>query len=140
GVGDVHLNLNGHTVSGNIMSGQDCNNPSASRIGIIVTGRNVSNVIIDNGKVTGFLEGIILEEFTQNNHVNGVTVTATCNVGIHMKSSNNNQINGNTVSGNFGDGIELSLGGTDMAMCSGMIVLCFGPKGNKINSNVVDNN
>jgi len=102
---DVTFDLNGYTITGDLISG-----------GIIIT--NVSNVIVFNGrviatalnqgvqlnsstqsiienlKIIGFGIGILNESFSQNNYIAN-NVIYNCSVGISVQGSNNVVIENN---------------------------------------------
>ncbi len=92
---DVHLTLNGFTLSGDgtVTFGID--------VGLCVA---TSGVHINGGTVTGFIgAGIFLCNAT-NAHVNGMTVRENEN-GILLDGSDGNHINGNIVTDNDSDGL-----------------------------------
>ena len=89
---DVHLNVNGHTITGPT----DCNFPNA----VPSTGIEVgafSNVHINNGTVgKGFQDGIRLTG-TMDSHVSGMLVTKNCLFGIHLVGAMRNSFHAITV-------------------------------------------
>ena len=121
GADGVHIDLNGHTISGNF-------GHSGNNVGIRATGRQ--KVKISNGTVTGFDAGVALISGSGNT-VSGLTVA-------------NNQGNQDTFASIFGDGIVMffSSGNT----VSGNKVLNDGPfdgiamLGQGADNNLVQNN
>ena len=91
---DVVLDLNGHTITG-------MGNGAGLRAA------RVTDVVIENGTVTGFHTGVQLDE-ADGNTVRAIT--ATLNVrGINVSGSDDNQIVLNTLTNNGGDAIRLGL-------------------------------
>ena len=95
---DVHINFNGHTLSG-----------PGTGTGIITANGGacvgVTGLHLNGGTVTGFETGIKLcapASTTMDAHVNGMTVIGNSSVGIHLFNSDGNQVNGSTISGNGG--------------------------------------
>lgn len=115
GADGVHLNLNGHTISGSFSHG-------GNSVGVRATGRQ--KLDISNGSVTGFDAGVALIN-GGGNTVRGMTVAnnvgntansynSTFGDGILMFSSGGNTVAGNTVAGNGPfDGIAMIGFGAD---------------------------
>ncbi len=99
---NVHFNLGGFTISGDGTTGTGIHVN-----GVVCPAR--SAVHINGGTVTGFDVGIDFCKVTKS-HINGVTVTSNKSVGILLQEgSDNNRINGSTVSFN-GTGAQLTGG------------------------------
>jgi parallel beta-helix repeat protein len=88
---DVHLNLNGHTITGPT----NCLAPVIDSTAIAVGA--VENVHINNGTVgPGFFDGIRLAG-TTNSHVNAMLVTRNCVTGFLLTNAMNNRFRSITV-------------------------------------------
>ena len=106
----VHLTLGGHTISGvNPPSVCDFRTTTAKQVGVRAQGP-FTNVRINGGIVTGFLNGIELVgvppsfiEFT----VTAMTLTNNCALGIVAVAAQNGLIATSVVKGNGEDGIAL---------------------------------
>ncbi len=96
---DVHINMNGHTLTGpGAGPGVDSGIKTSDGTRCVA----VKGLNIKGGTITGFGSGIELCE-SMNAHVSGMTLTRN-NVGIELFYSNGNQIDGNDISDNGGPG------------------------------------
>jgi parallel beta-helix repeat protein len=94
GANGVKIDLNGHTISGNLTNDGILNNGHAG-------------VVIKDGTISHFLEGVVLDTGSNNNTVTNVRVSVNAGDGIFVTASND-QLTGNQVEGNSGDGIDLT--------------------------------
>jgi parallel beta-helix repeat protein len=120
---DVHLNLNGHTISGPILTASDAlAAPTTAGISVFIA----TNVHINNGTVKGFSHGVVLSgsisagKGCDDNHLNDLTVTSNRRGIAVFEISDNNHINGNNVSGNFEIGVFIHT--SDHNKCNGNVV------------------
>ena len=104
---DVHLDLNGFSLSGPLSSVDQCFTGEVG-VGILVAG--AEGVQITNGTVQGFSEGIWLS-LANANRLRGLTVTATCFWGLRL-SGTAHVVTRNGVSSNLGAGILLQADNT----------------------------
>jgi parallel beta-helix repeat protein len=140
---NVHLMLNGHTMTG----------LRFNHSGVEVEG--ASNVHIEGpGTITNFFEGIQFgdDEGAQssavsNSHVEQVTCVNNTDAGIVLRASNNNHVNNSVFSGN-GGGIGLILNSSDNHVDNNEadsnsfygIAVAIGSTGNHINGNTALDN
>ncbi len=96
---DVHINLNGHTLTG---PGAGLGVGSGIQTSDGIRCAAVKGLNIAGGTIRGFGSGIELCE-SMNGHVSGMTLTGN-HIGIELFYSNGNQINGNDLSDNGGAG------------------------------------
>ena len=104
---DVHLDLNGFSLSGPLSSVDQCFTGDVG-VGILVAGAVA--VQITNGTVQGFREGIRLSS-AKANRLRGLIVTATCFWGLRL-SGTDHVVTRNRVSSNLGAGILLEAAST----------------------------
>lgn len=97
GAGNVVIDLNGHTLSGN-----------GTLAGVSVRAPH-SGVTVRNGFISGFDEGVVLDS-NSGNVVDKLVISGSYR-GINVANSSGNTIEKNTIQGSSGDGIRL--GGSD---------------------------
>jgi len=111
---EIILDLGGYSITGD---------GSLSDYGVYINGHN--DIIIKNGKIYGFMDGVYLSS-SSGNTITDITANSNMGTGIRLAlSSNNNQLTGNTADSNFA-GISLvsSSGNNQMT-------------GNTVNSNSI---
>lgn len=131
GAPDITIDLGGHRIDGG---------NTASSIGIDnSTGRD--DVVIQNGVVSSFENGIVLQNASRNT-VTGIRAYGNSGAGIHLLSSSENEIRDNVVSGG-GPGIvveqasdENVLAGNDTSGNFGDGIFIASSAGNVLTGNV----
>jgi parallel beta-helix repeat protein len=102
----VHLTLAGHTISG--MSTTNSCNLQQPQLGVNVNGVNgpVSDVLVNGGTVTGFVDGIDLN-FASTSRVNAMTLMANCVFGMAIGNSDGIEVDTNVVTSSGLDGVGI---------------------------------
>src|SRR5437899_9880835 len=92
----VHFTLASHTISG--MSSPNSCNLQQPQIGVNVNGVSgpVSDVLVNGGTVTGFVDGIDLN-FASASRVNAMTLMANCVSGMAIGASDGIEVDTNVV-------------------------------------------
>jgi parallel beta-helix repeat protein len=144
---DVHLNLQGHTISGPVATAAGC---TYANYGIVADNR-AWNVEMSNGTLRGFYFGLLLNQ-SGNGHdiqMTGLTLSGNC-IGFNLRDTRKNNFSGNTVSGSFKVGVSAQRANdnifstntvTNSGSCCGDGAVFFSTSSrNTFSGNIVSNN
>ncbi|NNF54280.1 MAG: hypothetical protein HKN03_07540 [Acidimicrobiales bacterium] len=131
GASGITINLNGYTISGD----------SVGLGGGVRIEGNFSNVVVRNGAITGFNEGVVLAGGANANHIWGLTLDSN-NRGVDLAGGNfNNLIEKNVVTNHGGDGIRVDASSGNIVQKNTVVDNVFGISvSNGANNNLVSKN